>query len=286
MKTRTANPAQRIALILTLGLGFTVLLVGLLAGPGLARPTWSGFEGLAALPEKETLAPSSVITVTSITDDLTENGNCTLREAIQAANTDTAVDACPAGSGEDVIVLVYFTHYLSLTGVGEDNNATGDLDISSSLSIVGNTPGSFRNIRADGIDRVLHLTTGGITVTLTDIGLLDGFVSGQGGGIYMADNANLNISGSQISDNGATVSGGGMYIGSGSQVTFLDSSMVENSVTGEWYNNGGAIDNRGELHIEQGRLVRNTADGVGGAIYSGLNSTLNIRQCCQYNPLS
>ena len=30
-------------------------------------------------------------------DDFTPNGNCTLREAIEAANTDAAVDKCPAG---------------------------------------------------------------------------------------------------------------------------------------------------------------------------------------------
>jgi len=38
-------------------------------------------------------------------DDTLVNGNCTLREAIIAANTDTAVDACPAGSGADEIQL-------------------------------------------------------------------------------------------------------------------------------------------------------------------------------------
>ncbi len=223
-----------------------------------------------------TLAPAAVITVSTTLDDLTDNGNCTLREAVQAANTDTAVDACPAGNGADTIVLRFSSYTLSLAGADENNNATGDLDISSSLSIIGHSPLGFRNIRGGGIDRVLHILTDTITVTLSGVGVLDGSVVGQGGGIYVSDNANLNISESQISDNSATVSGGGMYISANSQVMFYDSSMVDNTVVGGFGSNGGAIDNRGDLQIQLGRIVRNTAGGAGGGIYSEQYSTLNI----------
>ena len=37
-------------------------------------------------------APATTITVNSTADSLAGDGNCTLREAIIAANTDTAVD--------------------------------------------------------------------------------------------------------------------------------------------------------------------------------------------------
>ena len=50
-------------------------------------------------------AAAATITVTTTDDDNTVNGNCTLREAILAANTDTAVDACTAGSGTDTIAF-------------------------------------------------------------------------------------------------------------------------------------------------------------------------------------
>ena len=45
--------------------------------------------------------------IATVADDLTGNGNCTLREAVAAAVTDAAFDACPAGSavGADTIVL-------------------------------------------------------------------------------------------------------------------------------------------------------------------------------------
>ena len=48
---------------------------------------------------------STTITVTTTADELNQNGNGSLREAIQVANTDTAIDACAAGSGTDTIIL-------------------------------------------------------------------------------------------------------------------------------------------------------------------------------------
>jgi len=49
-------------------------------------------------------AHAATITVGTTDDDSAANGNCTLREAITAANTNAAVDACAAGaSGADTI---------------------------------------------------------------------------------------------------------------------------------------------------------------------------------------
>ena len=50
-------------------------------------------------------AQAATITVTSLKDNLDRDGTCSLREAIQAANTDTAVDTCAAGHGADTITL-------------------------------------------------------------------------------------------------------------------------------------------------------------------------------------
>src|SRR5512132_2086799 len=69
-------------------------------------------------------ADAATITVTTVADGVANDGNCTLREAIIAANTDTAVDACAAGSGSDVIVLAAGTYTLSVTGAGEDGSLT------------------------------------------------------------------------------------------------------------------------------------------------------------------
>jgi len=51
-------------------------------------------------------ARAATITVDTPTDESLldpDNNTCSIREAIQAANTDTAVDTCTAGSGADTI---------------------------------------------------------------------------------------------------------------------------------------------------------------------------------------
>ncbi|GAI39182.1 unnamed protein product, partial [marine sediment metagenome] len=53
---------------------------------------------------------ASASTLTSIVvdttdDELNSDGDCSLREAVRAANLDITVDGCEVGSGDDTIVL-------------------------------------------------------------------------------------------------------------------------------------------------------------------------------------
>ncbi len=84
-------------------------------------------------------AGSAIIDVTSTADDLGDgpNGNCTLREAIVAANTDAAVDACTPGGGADTVRVPAGTYTLSRIGPAEDAAATGDLDVRGDLILSG-----------------------------------------------------------------------------------------------------------------------------------------------------
>ncbi|HEU5101615.1 MAG TPA: tandem-95 repeat protein [Roseiflexaceae bacterium] len=50
-------------------------------------------------------AYAATIAVTTFADNLVTNGDCWLREAIQAANTNSVVDACQAAGGTDTIEL-------------------------------------------------------------------------------------------------------------------------------------------------------------------------------------
>ena len=73
------------------------------------------------------------ITVTTTDDELNSDGDCSLREAIQAANTNAAVDACNPHIGAETITVPAGTYTLSIAGANEDANATGDLDITAGL---------------------------------------------------------------------------------------------------------------------------------------------------------
>ncbi|WP_298981118.1 CSLREA domain-containing protein, partial [uncultured Caldilinea sp.] len=56
------------------------------------------------LPAPKAYAAALII-VNTTADELNSDGDCSLREAIQAANTNARVDACTAGSGDDTIVF-------------------------------------------------------------------------------------------------------------------------------------------------------------------------------------
>lgn len=100
------------------------------------------------------------IIVTTFDDELNisdRDGDCSLREAVEAANTDAAVDACPAGSGHDLIYIPAGTYTLSL--VPDPNypyeNTYGSLFITDNTHLHGDGQ-EVTIIDGHQIDRVIH----------------------------------------------------------------------------------------------------------------------------------
>ena len=204
------------------------------------------------------------ITVNTADDELNSDGDCSLREALQAANTNTAVDACPAGSGWDTIQIPAGTYQLSLTGADEDSNATGDFDILESVDIVG--AGSSTTI-LDGMmnDRVLHVdpADAGITFNLHNISVING-KSALGGGIK-ADNGATFIRNSHLRLNEAFTRGGAIYIDYGS--LHIISSTIENNISSSEIGYGGGVyNNAASAKLVDSTVISNTAY-QGGGIY-------------------
>src|SRR5947207_834427 len=75
---------------------------------------------------------------------------CTLRAAIDSAN---------ATAGDDIITLPAGTFKLTLTGAGENANATGDLDVTESVTIQGAGQGQTF-IDGNGTDRIFDVLGG------------------------------------------------------------------------------------------------------------------------------
>ena len=115
-------------------------------------------------------APAGLIVVDTVDDQMSTDGKCSLREAISAANLDVPVDACPAGVGDDTIILPEGRYVLRLAGAGEDGNATGDLDLRSNVTLIGAGSG-LTIIDGGGSDRVVDVHAGaslvvnGVTIT-------------------------------------------------------------------------------------------------------------------------
>jgi CSLREA domain-containing protein len=131
-----------------------VLVIGLLLS-GFAASLWP------ALP-----IYAVTINVTTSDDEANADGDCLLREAIIAANTDAAVSGCTAGSGADTINIPPGKYVFSLVGAEEEFAATGDLDIRRNVTLLG-VGRSSTTIDANGLDRVFELWS--VQVTISDL---------------------------------------------------------------------------------------------------------------------
>jgi CSLREA domain-containing protein len=249
---------------------------------------------LGAMPTS--VVHAATITVTTTDDELNTDGDCSLREAIQAANTDAAVDACIAGSGADTINIPAGTCVITLAGNQDSNNLTGDLNIRSSLTLQG--AGQATTIlNGNGLDRILHVY-GAYDVTVADLTITNGqakwphgggngggiFASGTGtvtirrclttnnrtdtgnnagGGIWVEGGMHLIVDASTISDNWASHGGGGIAVrGVTSDLTLTNSTVKDNTT----YSGGGLSIGDATAEIRNTTISGNEATS---AVYGG-----------------
>jgi predicted outer membrane repeat protein len=194
-----------------------------------------------------------------VPDGCTE-ADCTLREAVIAANADP---------DPDIVFLPSEDYFLTQDGTGEDSSLTGDLDITGTLTILGEVDGGrgpddveendeglswgepISVIDAtflEGLkevplldtppDRALHVPGGDSELTLSGVVIQHGRVEeptvpdstvNYGGGGVLVDDASssLAIGDSWVMDNETQVDGGGIYFEGGPASTlFLNNSRV------------------------------------------------------------
>src|SRR5262249_44553134 len=145
------------------------------------------------------------------------SGHISLRSAIMAAD---------ARGGTNTIKLPSGTYALTIAGAGEDASATGDLDITSNITIKG--AGSSKTIiDGNNLDRVFQIQRG--TTTISDVTIRHG-VASTGGGL----------------------------LNSGGRVTLSSVVVAENRALG----GGGAA---GALGAAGGQLGGNGGNGTDGA---------------------
>lgn len=191
---------------------------------------------VSAFIQDPPLARAATIEVDTAVDELdgaSGNGSCSLREAIANANQNNGAQVdCAAGSGADVITFSADLNgtplLLSLTGIGEDANATGDLDVTDDLTITGNGVNNTV-IDANSIDRVLHVF-GNVAVTIDGVTIQNGYTAvlgDLGGGIYN-QGGTLVIQRSHITGNYAEEDIGGGIANVDGSLTILDSAIFNN----------------------------------------------------------
>ncbi len=244
----------------------------------------------------------ATITVTSLSDNLFPDGLVSLREAIQAANTNASVDGSTAGTvGADTIEFdpSLFNETILLAG---------ELEITETLTIDASALPGGMTIDAQQNSRVLHFTstsgdlslngitvTGGRTVggntsqtdsthsgagirfasggvlTLTNTSVIENGTEGfgaSGGGIAATfDSGSVVILDSLISGNftsNSSATGGGVYVRN-ADLTLINTIIENNRTTG--FQSGG-----GGLHTRHGTITLNNST-VSGNRTEGSNST-------------
>ena len=230
-----------------------------------------------------------VVTKTQDTNDGTCDPDCSLREAVAAAN-----------ASADYSVIIFEapgTFTLTLGGV-EDNNAGGDLDLRTNMTILGNSI-QATILSGNNSDRVLHIQNGadvliqnvqitgghssvgaGIWVhgTGSDLLLNHSVVQGNtasldGGGLAVDEFASAEVHQSAFFYNDAAGHGGGVFVDYQSHVTLFDTTLANNSADlgGAVYTNNGS-----STSLDYVTAILNTADTTGRALLTFDGSTTNV----------
>jgi CSLREA domain-containing protein len=241
---------------------------------------WEGFAkrglGLSALQGSSASAtdgseafnvPSSCRYVTRL-DDPTPNGcsvgDCSLREAILAANNNAGIDT--------IQFTVDGTFNIEISGTGENAAATGDFDITDDLVIWGNGAGKTF-IDGNGLDRVFEVH--GDEVHFRRLTIQDGFVDAGAG---FSSGAGIRNSGGNVTlqdvivQFNSVVESGGTAVGAGISNLFSTAQMSLDRVSvirNEAQGRAGIYNQDAVMTIENSTISSNsTSTSTGAGIYN------------------
>lgn len=171
---------------------------------------------------------------------------CTLRAAVQEAN---------ALAGPDRIRVPAGDYQLTRAGAGENDAATGDLDVRGRLRVIGAGVASTV-VDGNGLDRVFDVQPNA-RVTLTKLAVRGGDAggSGSGGGVNAGTGARLVLKRMLVEANEAFAGGGVAATG--------QLALATTTVRGNVAAIGGGVALQGGSAIRASTLNDNTATGVG-----------------------
>lgn len=231
------------------------------------------------------VAQTSPFTVTREDDPAPDGcnvGDCSLREAIIAAN---------GHAGEDLIDVLAGTYILTIAGAGENFSATGDLDITDDITIMG-AGAAVTVIDGNGSvtgDRVFHIPSAGVAVEISGVSITGGRAPAGSGGGGINNAGDIILSDVIVTQNTAGVpadststmgaSGGGISNSSTGTLNISDSTISDNTA----FRNGGGMTNSGISDLAGVTVTNNTAGipgaapgGIGGGIVNFRTGTLNV----------
>lgn len=208
-------------------------------------------------------AVASTITVTTTSDGVAVDNDCTLREAVRSANTNTSVGGCTAGeAGLDQIV---FEATLASRRVLVQDSS---IQVTEDVTIDGTTTAISEVVLSGGSVNGLFKVLSG-TLTLVDLSVRDGSAA-RGGAIFLASGTTLDASNVRFRDNVATgaaaIDGGGAVFSDTASVTLTNCVFLDNAATGTSGSGGAVFSHEGTLTVTGSTFTSNAASRAGGAI--------------------
>ncbi len=181
------------------------------------------------------------------------NSNCSLIEAINAANNDVSIAGCRAGKNKDRLVLPAKTFVYSKAF----DNRNAFPKITSDIVIDGNGASLIRDNKA-GNFRFFYVDHSA-QLTLKDL-TLKGGKQGPGGAVFVQYAGKLRIQDSVLTENNS-LDGKGGAIESRGDVTISRSVISHNSAG---FSGGGIHITEGSLKLDSSTVSHNHTDGVEG----------------------
>lgn len=210
-----------------------------------------GYVGIVA---PHASAAGTTIAVTTTDDELNADGFCSLREAVEAANTDAAVDACPAGNGADVIAIPWGTFVLGT-----------QLDLTDPAGVIIKGRGANdTKIDGGGATRLFSVHRGPFAIGT--VFLSNGDAGTADGGAILSDDDDVTLFSVLVI--GSRGGNGGAIKSTSGDVTITGSSFSANRAEfGPLSENGGAINvGQGTVTIRASSFTGNSAVNAGGAL--------------------
>jgi hypothetical protein len=209
------------------------------------------------------VVPSAALADTTITVDTPGDGpaGCTLRNAIDSADTDTGVGTCPAGTGNDTVVIP--------ATIASPINLNSELVAGGTGVLTINGPGvAGMTVSGQNAVRVLRVVA---PVAVTGLTLANGAVlaatGATGGGVSVDSTGSLTLDHVTVSNNAAGAAGttgassafGGGIFADG-PLTLVDSTVQANSA----------------VALTSGTAAGDVASATGGGVMATGTSAVSI----------
>lgn len=236
----------------------------------LQRPGKKPLVNAIALSLSLSIASAQAATI-EVLNNSDVTGNCSFRDAVQSANTNTSVGNCVGGNGADLIDLSAIA--------GQTVTLSGDsVQITSAVTISGHGT----TISGNNANRVFEVTNSS-NATINDLTITAGQYANGGGALFVGPGATLSLNKSTVSSSSAGVGGAVMVEGSNTKAAILNAN--QSYFSGNTADlRGGAIfaRNNATITLTNSTLANNSSDYGGGVnmlsnSYDGiLSSTLNV----------